>query len=84
MFVIFHACLWDGGSVRAQAAASYLAVHEFQVDSFQRDLQQAALPGLHVLHRELSAQLRACTETRTRVRELVEKMCRPTEEESFI
>lgn len=77
--------LWDGGSVCAEAAAaSYLAVHEFQVDSFQRDLQQAALPGLHVLHRELSAQLRTCTETRPRVREPADKMCQPTGERAFI
>lgn len=55
--------LWDGGSVCVEAAASYLAVHEFQVDSFQCDLQQAAFPCLHVLHREFPTQLRTCNET---------------------
>ena len=37
--------------------ASYLAVHEFEVDAFQGDLQQSSLARLHVLHRELSTQL---------------------------
>lgn len=35
-------------------AASYLAVHEFQVDSFQCNLQQPSLPSFHVLDRKLS------------------------------
>lgn len=80
----FPCLLWNGGSVCIEAAASYLAVHEFQVDSFQCDLQQAAFPGLHVLHREFPAQLRTCTETRPRVRKLAEKSCRPVEEETLI
>lgn len=58
--------LWDGGVSCVEAAASYLAVHEFQVDSFQRDLQQAAFPALHVLHRELPAQLWTCSKIRLR------------------
>lgn len=37
--------------------ASYLAVHEFEVDSFQRDLQQSSFTSFHILDRELSAQL---------------------------
>lgn len=63
--------LWDGGSVCVKAAASYLAVHELQVDAFQCDLQQAAFPGLHVLHREFPAQLRTCAQAR--VRKLAQK-----------
>lgn len=40
--------------VPAAGPASYLAVHEFQVDSLQRDLQQPTFASLHVLDRKLS------------------------------
>lgn len=42
--------------VPAVGAASHLAVHEFQVDSFQRDLQQPAFASFHVLDRKLSTE----------------------------
>lgn len=44
-------------SFSAVVLASYLAVHEFKVDSFQCDLQQSTFTSFHVLDRELSAQL---------------------------
>lgn len=40
--------------VPAVGPASYLAVHEFQVDSLQRDLQQPTFASFHVLDRKLS------------------------------
>lgn len=55
---IFHALLWDESSFSAVVLASYLAMHEFKVDSFQCDLQQSTFASFHVLDRELSAQLR--------------------------
>lgn len=44
-------------SFSAVVLASYLAVHEFKVDSFQRDLQQSTFARFHVLDGKLSAQL---------------------------
>ena len=47
-------CKYSYGSIIVQA--SYLAVHEFEVDALQSDLQQTSFACLHVLHRELTAQ----------------------------
>lgn len=49
----FHALVFS-----AVVRASYLAVHEFKVDSFQSDLQQTTFTSFHVLDGKLSAQLR--------------------------
>lgn len=51
------------GSVSAVVLASYLAVHEFKVNSFQCDLQQSTFTGFHVLDGKLSAQLRPWRKT---------------------
>lgn len=40
---------------------SYLAVHKFEVYSLKSDLKQTSLTRFHVLHWELSSQLRTCT-----------------------
>lgn len=40
--------------VPAEGPAPHLAVHEFQVDSLQRDLQQPTFASFHVLDRKLS------------------------------
>lgn len=55
---VWFSCPAGSRPVAAVGAASYLAVHELQVDSFQRDLQQPAFPALHVLDGELPAQFR--------------------------
>lgn len=36
--------------------ASYLAVHEFEINPLEGDLQETPLTRLHILHRELSSQ----------------------------
>lgn len=59
----FHA-LGRRGSVAAVVPASYLAVHELKVDSFQCDLEEPAFAALHVLDGKLSAQLRTCRKRR--------------------
>lgn len=56
IFTFMSACEMRS-SFSAVVLASYLAMHEFKVDSFQCDLQQSTFTGFHVLDRELSAQL---------------------------
>lgn len=53
-FGLWFSCPVVRRPVPAVGPASYLAVHEFQVDSFQRDLQQPPFPSFHVLDRKLS------------------------------
>ena len=55
-----HALCEMRSSFSAVVLFSYLAVHEFKVDSFQRDLQQSTFTSFHVLDGELSAQLWTC------------------------
>lgn len=47
-------------SFSALVLASYLAMHEFKVDSFQCNLEQSTFTSFHVLDRKLSAQFRTC------------------------
>lgn len=57
IFIVMPLCE-TRSSFSALVLASYLAVHEFKVDSFQCDLQKSTFTSFHVLDRELSAQLR--------------------------
>lgn len=55
-----HACMinWAFGDV-----ASYLAVHELEINPLKGDLQETPLTRLHILHRELSSQFWTYTHT---------------------
>ncbi len=57
IFIVMPLCEMRS-SFSAVVLASYLAVHEFKVDSFQCDLQKSSFTSFHVLDGELSAQLR--------------------------
>lgn len=46
-----------GGRGKLQNKVAYLAVDKEQSDSLEAHLQQTSLPGGHVLHGELTAQL---------------------------
>lgn len=48
--VYTHACMVNW----AIDVASYLAVHEFEINPLEGDLQETALTRFHILHRELS------------------------------
>lgn len=49
---LLHACM----VVWAVDMASYLAVHKFEINPLESDLQETPLTRLHVLHRKLSSQ----------------------------
>lgn len=52
-----HACMVNW----ANDMASYLAVHEFEINPLKGDLQETPLTRLHILNRELSSQFWTCT-----------------------
>lgn len=49
---VLHACMINW----AIDVASYLAVHEFEINPLEGDLQETPLTRLHILHGELSSQ----------------------------
>lgn len=58
VFILMPLCEMRG-CFSAVVMASYLAVHELQIDSFQRNLKQSTFTGFHVLDGEFTAKLRA-------------------------
>lgn len=54
---LLHACMVNC----VTEVASYLAVHEFEINPLKGDLQETPLTRLHILHRKLSSKFWTCT-----------------------
>lgn len=69
--LLLHACMVNW----AIDVASYLAVHEFEINPLEGDLQETPLARLHILHRELSSQFWTYTCIQTAGNQLKLRFC---------